>query len=502
MISIRKDYSYKYNHNSNSSIASTVQKGFRLPLSPPQPPPANVTKLRRESTFIHKRESPSAAVKSSSISILERYDYDKTKLTYDDKFAKIDNNPCSPVNESAILTSIETPTVAEVATLVKPTPTQTVKKKKKSKSDHSGGGSSSKKKAKVSELPPQSTTESTDQLKVIVKTEPIDVKPPSSVPSSPQQQQQPENINKINNKINIIFQLNNDRKNIIWHHHRRAPKKNLVQKITIKEANNNTTAVEPPQPKLTSVETQTEPIYSMNLSSSNPLIDEPVEFMFFEDEVLLCLQRNTITFYEFNRLATLLRKGEPDFKLIDAIPRRLHDHQIDADNKFQRLCYNEQNTLPIYVEMRAKQKPLDDPLAMAPIAFSYCNVYYIDLQGSAKFSSVHLDTVKSTHSDIVYTCIPGTSYFIMAWNEAATETKSTVTGIVKYKLTPNLDLAKLASIRQFPKLNYRTKQVYCGNGENSLEYEERSLTLSFCFHLFCSISTHHIRRYASVDLQL
>jgi hypothetical protein len=54
---------------------------------------------------------------------------------------------------------------------------------------------------------------------------------------------------------------------------------------------------------------------------------------------------------------------------------------------------------------------------------------------------------------------------LKAWNEASPETKSIVTGIVKYKLTPNLDLAKLASIRQFPKLNYRTQQVYCGKGE-------------------------------------
>lgn len=47
------------------------------------------------------------------------------------------------------------------------------------------------------------------------------------------------------------------------------------------------------------------------------------------------------------------------------------------------------------------------------------------------------------------------------------ETRGVVSGgIVKYKLTPNLDLAKLASIRQFPKLNYKTKSMHCGKGKN------------------------------------
>jgi hypothetical protein len=113
--------------------------------------------------------------------------------------------------------------------------------------------------------------------------------------------------------------------------------------------------------------------------------------------------------------------------------------------------------------MRAKQKELEDPES-CPIAFGYCNVYYID-QKCAKFSSVHLDTVKSVTSDICYTTIPKTCYFMMAWSEKTVDMKSYVTGLVKYKLTPNLDLAKLASIRPFPKVFYRVKQMYCGKGK-------------------------------------
>lgn len=488
MISIRKDYSYKYSNGSAagssisstsaSSVSPTVQKEEVFLLPAPSLTPSIHNRLRRESTFVKRHNMThhhpdNNAVKSSSISILERYDYDKSKLPFTDKFAKFDNNNF-PVSESAISSSTRPSpvTVDETAAVKSRTPTTSPIAKKKKRTDGKSSSSSKKKKKEPAETSSSSSVKEAEQeVKVIVaqeiKTEPIDIKP-ASVPSSPQQQQQqsqPENINKINNKINIIFQLNNDNgKNIIWHH-RRAQKKITMQKITIKEANNNTTKSEEERSlKLTSAETQTESVTSMNLSSSNPLVDEPVEFLFFEDDILVSLQRNTITFYEFNRLATMLRKGEPDFQAIDSIPRRLHDHPIDADNKFQRLCYNEQNPFPIYVEMRAKQKTLDDPEMMCPIAFSYCNVYYID-QERAKFSSVHLDTVKSTFDDIVYTCIPGTSYFIMAWNETSPETKSIVTGLVKYKLTPNLDLAKLASIRQFPKLNYRTKQVYCGQGE-------------------------------------
>lgn len=51
-------------------------------------------------------------------------------------------------------------------------------------------------------------------------------------------------------------------------------------------------------------------------------------------------------------------------------------------------------------------------------------------------------------------------------------------GIVKYKLTPNLDLAKLASIRQFPKLNYKTKSMHCGKSKSS-RLEQVSILIIF-----------------------
>lgn len=468
MIAIRKDYSYKYNVKPKTPSTPTQDKLFNhLDVSSTIASPTLLSPSSVLSVQSNKKEAsaklpsgilkPRDAVKRSlnplkpQISILERHDYDKGPSK--PKLIKIDNKPSSIASSRSAISS---------------------SKKQPSSSAHSNKSHVPMKQTEAENC--DKNKELDPQLKVVVapKVEsPVVKQEPEAnslrSPMTPSEQKDPQNINKINNKINIIFQLNDNtkslRKNIILH--RRAPKK-MVQKITIKEANNNTKiqqdeALAVPERVLCSIDTQTEAaMQDINLSTKSPLCDEPTEHLFFEDDVLISLQQATISFFEYNRLGSLLKKGETDFKLVDRIPRRLHDTLVDPDNKFQRLCFNDHNTLPIYVEMRAKQKELDDP-DMCPIAFLYCNVYYID-QRRAKFSSVHLDTVKGVIGDIIYTTVPGSSYFIMAWNETSVDTKGLVTGIVKYKLTPNLDLAKLASIRQFPKLHYLTKQMNCGKG--------------------------------------
>lgn len=442
-----------YNYLDVSPTVSTVHSTSSLLLSSVQSNKKEALELKLPSRLLKPRDATKRSLHplKPQISILERHDYEKGPSR--PKLIKIDNKP------STIASSI-----SAISASNKTLPPSSAAHTKKSD-------------VPIKQTETFDSNKELNQLKVIVAQEvesPV-VKQEHEInspikPMTPSEQKDPQNINKINNKINIIFQLNDNtkslRKNIILH--RRAPKK-MVQKITIKEANNNTKiqqedTVFVPEKVLCSVDTQTETFNDRDivLSTTNPLCDEYCEHLFFEDDVLISLQQATISFFEYNRLESLLKKGETYFKLIDRIPRRLHDKLIDPDNKFQRLCFNDQNSLPIYVEMRAKQKELDDP-EMCPIAFLYCNVYYID-QRRAKFSSVHLDTVKSVIDDIIYTTVPGTSYFIMAWNEKTLDTKSLFTGIVKYKLTPNLDLAKLASIRQFPKLNYRTKQMNCGKG--------------------------------------
>jgi len=507
MIAIRKDYSYKYNAGGSSNERSnkiqllddeTDLHNNHLELSKSSPSLPSVASfiesqaikkeelspvpsklLKQESSSSSSSSSKRKALKKPAISILQRYDYDKDKACPSQpKVSKLEETSFCAIVESPSPKTPSTPSTASPATAAaahhhQQHPVQSFVPLENNKVNA---------KEYNNKVPEQ---QKAPAEKKAIKLEPA--KSSSSESSSKDSQ----NINKINNKINIIFQLNDNtkslRKNIILHR-RGTPSKKVVQKITIKEANNNnnsstttTTTIQEdvaskvPEKVLCTSETQTEESRKgggegevpttrpqMNMTISNPLVDEPTEHLFFENDILISLQQSTISFFEFDRLGSMLKKCETEFRLIDKIPRRMHDAHVDASNKYQRLCYSDQHSLPIYVEMRAKQKELDDP-NMCPIAFLYCNVYYVD-QRRAKFSSVHLDTVKSITSDIRYTAVPWTSYFIMAWNEKATDQKGIVAGIVKYKLTPNLDLAKLASIRQFPKLNYRIQQMSCAKG--------------------------------------
>lgn len=328
-----------------------------------------------------------------------------------------------------------------------------------------------------------------------------------------------QNINKINNKINIIFKLNDKsknslRKNLIM---RRRGQKALSKKIrkSTKDTKTSDTSSSSSCSNLNtehslidvksfcSVETQTglkEEIKweiddekedvtltrsTSAITENNPLqANEPTEHIYFENNILVTLQQSTISFFQFDNLSFLLKKGVADFKLLDVFKRKLHDTEVDVENKCQRICYSELNSYPIYVEMRAKQKQLEDPI-QCPIVFLYCNIYYMDHRQALRHSSVHLDTVKrycdnsrsltidlifdslyfSLICDITYTTIPNTSYFVISWQEQQNESKN-FSGLCKYNLTPNLDLAKLASIRQFPQLNYQIKHMSCIKGKN------------------------------------
>lgn len=507
MISVRKDYSYKYTAASSksktpisshcldisqksisqSSLLSEQQQvmkktDFEVAMTPkPSVLPKVVTGI--------KPKEPMKRTNKPNISILERHDYDKKCPAKVMKLEKKDNAVAAASSHSLTIADDEMNTNSTSAidddenkmTAKNRIPLQMENLKQLTvpieRLNIDAGEAYKKRETSKEELKVTVAHEDIELTSPVVKQEPI-----SSCGSRQQtlstESKDSQNINKINNKINIIFQLNDTtkRKNIILHS--RTPKK-MVRKITIKEKNNNSTkassqsddATTVPEKMLCTTETQTDenPVqqkrFTMTMSMTNPLTDELTEYLFFENDVLISLQCNTISFFEFHRLNSLLKKGEPDFRLIDRINRRLHDIQVDADNKYQRLCYNDCNSLPIYIEMRARQKALDDP-EMCPIAFLYCNIYYVD-QRRAKYSSVHLDTVKSIVEDIKYTTVPKSSYFIMSWHEKSVDTRNTVSGIVKYKLTPNLDLAKLASIRQFPKLNYQIKQMYCGKGTDS-----------------------------------
>lgn len=67
-------------------------------------------------------------------------------------------------------------------------------------------------------------------------------------------------------------------------------------------------------------------------------------------------------------------------------------------------------------------------------------------------------------ADITYTTIPQSCYFLISWYEKL-EDNTFRSGICKYNLTPDLNLAKLASIRQFPTLPYKVNRMNCIEGE-------------------------------------
>lgn len=519
MIAVRKDYSYKYTQSKVSSI-TPHEKISNSCLDISSSPHAAIPTVKSSVVVVgeskkdivqrsslkkgHAKIQSSEPLKQAcsnkpNISILERHDYNKSSLKVTAlKAVQAIDEETKPraIEDVTKLQSLQPKVMVEnLNTNILKVPIGAMMKRAEmlaKESDQPPAKKQKKKKKKKKERSDEDLDDSSENVKVIVaqkvesapSTTTVKQEPGTEANSrqSTESSKDSQNINKINNKINIIFQLNDNskslRKNIILH--RRAPKK--MTKITIKEANNNInsnssktqaesdpTMVPEKSKILCSIETQTEESIAsknskLNMSNTYPLQhDDITEHLFFENDILICVSHTTISFYDYYRLSALLKKGESDFRLIDRVARRLHDVCVDNDNKFQRLCYNEENPLPIYVEMRAKQKELDDPES-CPIAFVYCNVYYLD-QNNAKFSSVHLDTVKSVTCDICYTTIPKSCYFVMAWSEKSLDMKTYITGLVKYKLTPNLDLAKLASIRQFPKVYYRIKQMYCGKGK-------------------------------------
>ena len=78
--------------------------------------------------------------------------------------------------------------------------------------------------------------------------------------------------------------------------------------------------------------------------------------------------------------------------------------------------------------------------------------------------------------DICYITIPNTCYFLMSWSEPGLE-KPPSTGLCKYNLTPNLQLAKLASIRQFPTSHYIVKHMNIANNYKLVVLGETELSI-------------------------
>lgn len=232
---------------------------------------------------------------------------------------------------------------------------------------------------------------------VVDQTEKVDENQSSS--SKPEEvagpeQESSQNVNNINNNINIILTLGKD----------------LIKRKTKNAKKSQKDKTEPAEPtidlipkSLKSSETQTEECHVEKevefnkipckvSEMKNPLLleDGDIEKLYFEGNVLIVIQEKTVSYFEYETLKQLI-SGNISFSLLDRSVRKIYDEEADKKN-YHRLCFNH-SEYPIYIEMRGKQRELEDFENMCPQAFIYCQIYYIDCK-KIKNSAVHLDTVK------------------------------------------------------------------------------------------------------------
>lgn len=187
---------------------------------------------------------------------------------------------------------------------------------------------------------------------------------------------------------------------------------------------------------------------------SNPLqkSNGAVLHGFYEQDFLIIVQEQKISFWKYMKVIKMF--GLPqEWELLGERDRLLNDMEITSPYK-NRLCMNENN--PVYVEMRAKQLP-DDSFRACNMASTYVNIYYFDeWKAAVVLHSVYLDTVRCIHTDLVYTTITNSRYFVMCWKQENI-TNTIRTGLCKYSLTP--DLNTLASIREFKTMRHEISHL-------------------------------------------
>lgn len=262
MISVRKDYSEKFRFNAKSPTAAAslldhayenVSPSIASPSLHSSMPSGKLESKKKEKfiqplspTSLTNGKDAAAKRLMPSITILERHCYDKGPSQ--PKQIKVE-----PVEESLLCA---------------------IQSSQPFSSTHCSNNSNVP--IKQSDVADSQITMGLDEFEVTVaqKADKPDAKPRVQSFKPQAEPKDSQNINRVNNKINIIFKLGDNskslRKNIILH--RRTPK---FQKITIKDKNKT-------QPdgvlSSSSIDTQTEIVQqrcAMNISNSKPLCDEP-----------------------------------------------------------------------------------------------------------------------------------------------------------------------------------------------------------------------------------
>ncbi|XP_055903145.1 uncharacterized protein LOC129939231 [Eupeodes corollae] len=223
-----------------------------------------------------------------------------------------------------------------------------------------------------------------------------------------------------------------------------------------------------PPPSLPPITFLTEPSNRM----PNPLTPENgrVIYAFYELDILTIVQDFMVTFWKTFKLIQVVGNTTEEWVHLGECKRLLFDNEINAPYK-NRICVH--NSIPIYMEMRAKELPkLNRDCCLISV---YVNVYYYhDEELIAKSHSIQLDTVASLPQNVVYTTITDSRYFVMCWSQE-TMIGKTLSGLCKYSLTPHLDT--LASIREFKSMRHEIRYLECTTDDNLIGFGDSQVTL-------------------------
>ncbi|XP_062546883.1 uncharacterized protein LOC134212761 isoform X2 [Armigeres subalbatus] len=186
-----------------------------------------------------------------------------------------------------------------------------------------------------------------------------------------------------------------------------------------------------------------------------------VQMVYYAADTIIVIQQDLISFWECSKLASLLGLQQ-ELQPLGQMKRAQTDTIVDSTN-FNRLCFNEGEV--IYLEPRARNLDEDDA-RLCPLASLYINCYFVGANEeketpSLRMKSLQLDSVRSEISDILFTPLPRSRYFIICWHELLAENEHR-TGMCKYSLTP--DLETLASIREFPTVTQKIASLKCLDG--------------------------------------
>lgn len=209
----------------------------------------------------------------------------------------------------------------------------------------------------------------------------------------------------------------------------------------------------------------------------NPLsrVNGEVQMVFYAVNVLIVVQQELISFWECSKLASLLGLQQ-ELQQLGQLKRAQSDSPVDPTN-LNRFGFNEDDVF--YLEPRARNLD-EDEARLCALASIYVNCYFVGVSEDDKdtpclrMKSLQLDSVRSEISDILFTPLPRSRYFIICWHEhlAGNENR---TGLCKYSLTP--DLETLASIREFPTVSQKIVSLKCMDEDRLIGLSSTTVTI-------------------------